>query len=143
MPFSSAAAAQTVGGGNNLVIISNSVLRSGTAVAGGAPIVVGWGSSNNTLTLLANTSWDNNNQGISVGANLNLSSFATLDLAAGNTFNVNGAIISNLGQVVIGYNSGGAGTVVGISNAVNVLQRGVLSNVSFIGVGRHRWLRLQ
>ncbi|MCE9558717.1 MAG: hypothetical protein K8R88_07170, partial [Armatimonadetes bacterium] len=126
---------QSAGGNNNLVIISNSVLRSGTGVAGGAPIALGWGSSNNTLTLLNNTSWDVNNQGASIGGNVNGSAAYTARTAS-NVFNVSGAIVSNVGVLAVGYGAVGVPTsFIGISNQVNVINGGVLSNVSQVLVG--------
>ncbi|MCE9559031.1 MAG: hypothetical protein K8R88_08780, partial [Armatimonadetes bacterium] len=82
----------TAGWGTNTLIISNQAFRT----TGGN--FVGNGSSNNSLTILANTLWDAGTAGLTIGTGA----------AASNTFFVNGGTVSNIaaGAVIIGTGNG-------------------------------------
>ncbi|MCG3148980.1 MAG: hypothetical protein PCFJNLEI_02432 [Verrucomicrobiae bacterium] len=122
-----------VGGNGNSVTISNGQIRF-TAAA--LALVVGFGSSNNTFTLLGDTWVDMN------GGNINLSSFpvntggTTISRAYNNQILIDGAILTNVGHVSVGYmDSGGGSSSIAISNKLEVINGGILSNVTRLQIG--------
>jgi len=106
-----------IGGGNNTVILSNSVLL-GFNPNGWS--IIGFGSSNNTVSLLANTTWDNSNQELDFG----------WGAAANNQLNVNGATLTNFTGLYIGAIGGGA-----FSNSVSIRNGGKFFNNSALVIG--------
>ncbi|MCG3147532.1 MAG: hypothetical protein PCFJNLEI_00972 [Verrucomicrobiae bacterium] len=138
----------TPGGSLNTVILSNSVLIGSLPANGGASI--GNGSSNNILTLLANSVWNNNGGTLNVGGNsggaglagtnnlltlngalltnMSLLSIGGRAFASGNQVVVeNGAIISNSTAVVVGSGTGGNGNSLLVTNGSHVLSVGALT----------------
>ncbi len=99
----------TAGQGNNTLILSN---QSFTTTA---PSFIGNNSSNNTLTVLADTSWDNGNNNITVG----------VGAATGNVFTINNGQVTNVNVLTVGSNTTGVATL-------NLTNNGVLSVKSFI-----------
>jgi hypothetical protein len=75
------------GGNNNTVIVSNGVLVATTAAS-----VIGSYSSNNIVTLLGNSTWNNGNQALDVG----------FQNSGGNVLTVSGGLITNVGALSIG-----------------------------------------
>ena len=97
-------------GSGNTVIISNSFLTSTSAP------IFGSNGSNNTLTLLAGTVWNNGGQNLQVGG-------GTPSVGVGNVMTVNAAIITNTGSLTVGSATGS------ISNQLIISNGGVVSNV--------------
>jgi len=111
----------TVGGGNNTVILSNSLLFSGYYASN-----IGWGSSNNTLTLI-DSIWDEN---VTWTGNLNVGGGGA---AVGNSLTLDGgSTVSNGDALVIGNGAG----AVNYSNSMSVLNGSKLRGGSItVGTG--------
>ncbi|MCG3146684.1 MAG: hypothetical protein PCFJNLEI_00118 [Verrucomicrobiae bacterium] len=82
----------TVSGGNTTLRLSNEVVST----KAGATTTVGNGSSNNLLTVLADTVWDGNAGSLTVGSGS----------ATGNVLTINGGIVTNFGTVTVGGTTG-------------------------------------
>jgi len=111
------------GGSGNTVILSNSVLWGSLPANGGASI--GNGSSNNILTLLDNTVWNNNGGTLSLGGNSGGSGAA----GTNNVLTVSGALLTNFSLVSIGGRANAA------RNQMLIQNGGSLSNVTSVVVG--------
>ncbi|MCG3147531.1 MAG: hypothetical protein PCFJNLEI_00971 [Verrucomicrobiae bacterium] len=94
-----------VGGGNNTAILSNSMV---TITGASNYKNIGSGSSNNTVSLLANTVWDQGNTPLTIG-------YAA---ATGNSLTINGGIFSNASAMTVGA-GGAVGNMLSISNGAS------------------------
>ena len=90
----------TAGMGGNTLLISNQ------AFSVNAASTIGNGSSNNILTILANTVWNNGAQALTIGTGT----------ATGDVLTINGGIMTNAGAVAIGASATSIGNSLAISN---------------------------
>ncbi|MCG3147533.1 MAG: hypothetical protein PCFJNLEI_00973 [Verrucomicrobiae bacterium] len=96
------------GGSANTVILSNSVLTSTTVPS------FGNNGTNNALTLLAGTVWNNGNHTLTLGSGV----------GAGNVLTIDGALVTGVGSLTIGNSTGS------ISNQLIIRNGGVLTNTA-------------
>ncbi|MEI8063000.1 MAG: hypothetical protein WCH84_02945, partial [Verrucomicrobiota bacterium] len=103
----------TAGWGGNTLLISNQVFKTTGAS------YVGSGSSNNTLTILADTVWNNGSAGLTVGTGA----------ATGNIVTISSGVVSNLGALTIGATAGSIGNSFLLNNG------GMVSNAGAVVLG--------
>ena len=107
----------TAGLGTNTLIISNQTFQTTGAN------LIGNGSSNNALTILANTTWDGSRSNLTLG----------VGAAASNSFTITGGVVTNFGVLNVAGNSTGSGTLTFNSGTLGVAQL-IVTNVVLGGV---------
>jgi len=111
----------TLSGGNTTLSISNEVVST----KAGATSIVGSGSSNNVLMVLADTVWDNG------GANLIVGSGA----ATGNVMVIEGGVVSNVGTWTVGASGNSSRNMLLLTNGGWLVSTGATPNPVQTGIG--------
>jgi len=93
----------------NTMTVTNATLLTGTPT-------IGSGSSNNTVTVLANATWNLLSNSLTIGANA----------ATGNVLLVNGGTVTKTATVVIGNSAGSVGNGITLSNGAGFFSGNVI-----------------